>query len=76
MKSTILFYISRALLTIYVNGKANKPLGLNPPFPPPCIAKTGKNYLNEEITTLLPTGIGERFNQTILGQAALLIAPM
>jgi hypothetical protein len=38
------------------------------------VAKTGKNHLNEEITPLLPTGIGERFSQTIsnLGNAALL----
>ncbi len=42
--------------------------------PPPRVAKTGKNHLNEEITPLLPTGIGERFSQTIstLGHAALL----
>ncbi len=35
---------------------------------------SGKNHLNEEITPLLPTGIGERFSQTIsnLGHAALL----
>ena len=38
------------------------------------VAKTGKNHLNEEITSLLPTGIGKRFSQTIsnLGHAALL----
>ncbi len=45
------------------------------PSPPPLrVAKTGKNHLNEEITPLLPTGIGERFIQTIsnLGHAALL----
>ncbi len=38
------------------------------------VAKTGKNKLDEEITPLLPTGIGERFSQTIsnLGHAALL----
>ncbi len=37
-------------------------------------AKTGKNHLNEEITPLLPTGICERFSQTIsnIGHAALL----
>jgi hypothetical protein len=36
------------------------------------VVKTGKNHLNEEITPLLPTGIGERFRQTIsnLGHAA------
>ncbi len=47
-----------------------------PPSPPPPlrVAKTGKNNLNEEITPLLPTGIGERFSQTIsdLGHAARL----
>jgi hypothetical protein len=33
------------------------------PLPPSstCIAKTGRNHLNEEFTPLLPTGIGERF---------------
>jgi hypothetical protein len=38
------------------------------------VAKTGKHQLYEEITPLLPTGIGERFSQTIsnLGHAALL----
>jgi hypothetical protein len=35
-------------------------------------AKTGKNNLNKEITTLLSTEMGERFSQTIsnLGHAA------
>jgi hypothetical protein len=45
------------------------------PSPPPLrLAKTGKNHLNEEITPLLPTGIGERFSQPVsnLGNAALL----
>ncbi len=39
-----------------------------------CVAKAGKIHLNEEITPLLPTGIGERYSQTIsnLGHAALL----
>jgi hypothetical protein len=38
------------------------------------VATAGKNHLKEEITTLLPTGIGERYSQTKpnLGQAALL----
>ncbi len=38
------------------------------------VAKTDKNHLNEEITPLLPTGIGKRFSQTIsnLGHATLL----
>ncbi len=32
------------------------------PSPPPlCVAKTGRNNLNEDSTPLLPTGIGERF---------------
>jgi hypothetical protein len=35
--------------------------------------KAGRNNLNEEITPLLPTGIGERYSQTIsnLGHTAL-----
>jgi hypothetical protein len=44
-------------------------------FPLPLrVAKTGKNHLNEEITSLLPTGIGERFSQSKsnLGHAVLL----
>ena len=28
---------------------------------PLCVAKTGSNHLNEEFTSPLPTGIGERF---------------
>ncbi len=45
--------------------------------PPPLlqhVAAAGKNNLNEEITPLLPTGIGERYCQTIsnLGHAELL----
>ncbi len=42
-----------------------------PPLP---VAKTGKIHLNEEITPLLPAGIGERFSQNKynLGHAALL----
>ncbi len=43
--------------------------------PPPLhVATEGKNHLKEEITPLLPTGIGERNCQTIsnLGHAALL----
>ncbi len=38
------------------------------------VATAGKNHMNEEITYLLPTGIGERCSQTIsyLGHAALL----
>ncbi len=43
------------------------------PLPPPIrIAMAGKNHLNEEITPLLFTGIGERFRQTLsnLGHAA------
>ncbi len=37
------------------------------PTPPPStLGKAGRNHLNEEIITpLLPTGIGERFSQTI-----------
>jgi hypothetical protein len=37
------------------------------------VAKTGKNHVKEEITPLLPTGIGKRFSQTIsnLGHAPM-----
>ncbi len=48
------------------------------PLPLPLrVAKAGRNHLNEEIsqiTPLLPTGIGERYSQTIsnLEHAALL----
>ncbi len=45
------------------------------PTPSSTREKAGRNHLNEEITPLLPTGIGERFSQTItnLGHAALLL---
>jgi hypothetical protein len=47
------------------------------PIPPPTplhVAVAEKNHLNEEITPLFPTGIAERYCQTIsnLGHAALL----
>ncbi len=46
---------------------------LPPPFPL-SVAETGRNNLNEDITPLLPTGVGERCSQTIsnLGHATLL----
>ncbi len=42
--------------------------------PIPTRGKAGRNHLNEEITPLLPTGIGKQYSQTIsnLGHAALL----
>jgi hypothetical protein len=46
-----------------------------PTHPPLPLRVAKKNPLNEEINPLLPTGIGERFSQTIvsnLGHAALL----
>jgi hypothetical protein len=48
--------------------------GADPPSPN--VAMAGKTNLNEEITPLLPAGIGERCSQTIsnLGHAALLRA--
>jgi hypothetical protein len=38
---------------------------------PQRVAKASRNHLNEEITPLLPTGMGERCSQTIsnLGRA-------
>jgi hypothetical protein len=54
-------------------------IGHRVPTPPPlspCVANAVKNHLNEEITPLLPTGIGGQYSysQTIsnLGHAALL----
>ncbi len=48
--------------------------GADPLLLPLRVAKAGRNHLNEEITPLLPTGIGERDSQTIsnLVHAALL----
>ncbi len=48
--------------------------GRPPPLIPLSVAKAGRNHLNEEITPLLPTGIGKRYTQTIsnLEHAALL----
>jgi hypothetical protein len=46
--------------------------------PPPQLSvregRAGRNHLNEEITSLLPTRIGERYSQTIsnLGHVVLL----
>ncbi len=47
------------------------------PTPPPFplhVAKAGRNHLNEELSSLLPTGTGERYSQTIsnLGHETLL----
>ncbi len=39
--------------------------GCRPLLPPLHVAKTDRNNLNEEITPLLPTGIGQRYCQTI-----------
>jgi hypothetical protein len=45
------------------------PTGCRPPTPskplPLRVAKACRNNLNNEITPLLPTGIGERYSQTI-----------
>ncbi len=48
--------------------------GADPHPPSSTRGKETKNHLTKEITPLLPTGIGERFSQTIsnLGYAALL----
>ncbi len=57
-----------------VTGYQYPPQGAEPHPPSSTRGKTGRNHLNEEISPLLPTGIGERFSQTIsnLGHAALL----
>jgi hypothetical protein len=47
-------------------GRAPDPQGADSLPPPPSMcSEDRKNHLNEEITPLLPTGIGERFRQTI-----------
>jgi hypothetical protein len=50
------------------------PTGCRPPTLPLPVAAAGKNHLKDEITPLLPTGIGKRYSQTIsnLGHGALL----
>jgi hypothetical protein len=52
----------------------SRPQGADPHPPSSTRGKAGRNHWNEEITPLLPTGIGERFSQTKsnLGHAALL----
>jgi hypothetical protein len=44
------------------------------PPPPPTLSEARKNYLNEEIISLLPSGIGEQYNHPIsnFGHASLL----
>ncbi len=52
---------------------ANVPHRARIPSPIPLrVVKTGRNHLNEEITPLLPTGIGDRFKPNLinLGHAA------
>jgi hypothetical protein len=46
-------------LKLKVQFHAVNPQGADPPPPFLCVAKTGRNHLNEEITPLLPTGIGQ-----------------
>ncbi len=50
-----------------------QPQGADPP-PPLCVAKAGRDQLNEEITILLPTGTCELYSQIIsnLGHSTLL----
>ncbi len=47
------------------NTKDSNPQGADPPPPPLRAAKASRNHFNEEITPLLPTGICERYSQTI-----------
>jgi hypothetical protein len=57
----------------YMYKPAQHSQGVDPP-PPSTRGKAGRNHLNEDITPLLLSGIGERFRQTVsnLGHAALL----
>ncbi len=65
--------VKKLPLTIVVIMDCDHRVRTPSPFPL-LVAKAGRNLLNEEITPLLPTGIGEQYSQTIsnLGQAALL----
>jgi hypothetical protein len=58
----------------YDNPMPEATTGCRPPAPPLplCVAQAGGNHVNEEIIPLLPTGIGERYSQTIskLGHTA------
>jgi hypothetical protein len=51
-----------------------EPQGTDPHPPSSTRGKAGRNHLNMETTPLLPTGMSERYSQTIsnLGHAALL----
>jgi hypothetical protein len=45
---------------------SGQPTGCRPPSPLPLrVAKAGRKHLDKEITPFLPTGIGERYSQTI-----------
>ena len=71
-----LFSLAQEKLLSALAGLVHRVSSLSTPSPPLLrVAKIGKNHLNEEITHFLPTGIGERFSQTIsnLGHAALLL---
>ncbi len=59
--------------TYLVTGEIIRVPTANPPPTPSSRGKTSRNHLNEEISPLFPTGIGERSSQTIsnLGDAAL-----
>jgi hypothetical protein len=53
--------VTRTSVVAYDNGEGyNHTARIRSPLPL-CVAKTGSNHLNEEFTSLLPTGIGERF---------------
>jgi hypothetical protein len=57
-----LLYLTRLLLPS-LSEESKVTTGCQPHFPLPLHVATasGKNNLNEEITPLLPTGIGERY---------------
>jgi len=48
----------------YIKTSRIEPQGADPPSLPLRVVKAGRNYLPEEITSLLPAGIGERYSQT------------
>ncbi len=59
---------------LHFSCKRVTPQGADTHPPSTTRGKAGRNHLYEDITPLLPTGIGERYSQTIsnLGHAALL----
>jgi hypothetical protein len=64
-------------VTLRTTVGGQQPQGADPSLPPLHVATAGKNYLNEEITPLLPTGIGrEDHIRTCSALAPMWIPPI